>query len=201
MDQRVRVMLRAAIRHIHNQLKLTTIYVTHDQEEAIALADRIIVMNEGVIQQVGPLDELWNHPVNQFVGGFLGEPAMNFVKGTIENPRTIAIITKDGKFILEINREIDNKHVGSEVTVGIRPAKIIPHLNKKDGAIPSLLEVIEPLGESKILTVKIDKTELKVVTFRDMKADPGQVIWLEFDLEDIHVFHRETGNALITGVR
>ena len=196
MDQRVRVVLRATIRHIHNQLKLTTIYVTHDQEEAIALADRIIVMNQGLIQQIGILDELWNHPVNQFVGGFLGEPAMNFITGRIENPQRIVITAKDGRFALEINRKIDNGYVGSEITLGIRPGKIIPHLNKKDGAIPSLLEVIEPLGESKILTVKVDKTELKVVTFRDMKADPGQLIWLEFDPDDIHIFHKETGNTL-----
>lgn len=199
IDQQVRVVYRATIRHIHNRLKLTTIYVTHDQEEAISLADRIIVMNEGIIQQIGTVDELWNQPINKFVAGFLGEPAMNFFVGKIETPQEISITIKDGKFFLWLEKEIENKHVGSEVTVGIRPEKIIPHPNKKDNFIPSLLEVIEPLGESKFLTVKIDHTELKVVTFKDLKADPGQVIWLEFDLEDIHLFHRETGNTLITG--
>ena len=197
MDQRVRVVLRATIRHIHNRLRLTTIYVTHDQEEAISLADRIIVMDEGIIQQIGTVDELWNYPTNKFVAGFLGEPAMNFLRGRIENPREISISTRDGESALRLRTEIENGHIGSEVTVGIRPEKIIPHPGKTDDFIPSRLDVIEPLGETKILTVKIDGIEMKVVTSWDIKADPGQVIWLEFGSEDIHVFHKETEKSLI----
>lgn len=197
MDQRVRVVLRATIRHIHNRLKLTTIYVTHDQEEAISLADRIIVMDEGIIQQIGTVDELWNQPINKFVAGFLGEPAMNFVTGKIEKPQEISITTREGKSALRLNTRIENRYVGSEVTVGIRPEKIIPHPNKEGNSIPCLLEVIEPLGETKILTVEFDGTQLKVVTSRDIKVDPGQVIWLEFDSKDIYAFHRETETNLI----
>jgi len=197
MDQRVRVVLRATIRHIHNQLNLTTLYVTHDQEEAISLADRIIVMDKGIIQQIGTVEVLWNHPVNQFVAGFLGEPAMNFVPGRMENSQEISIITKEGKFALRIKKGIENKYIGSEVTLGIRPGKITPHLTKKDRLVPSWLEVIEPLGESKILTLKLNGAEFKVITSNDIKADPGQAIWLEFDSEDIHIFDKETGNNLI----
>lgn len=201
MDQRVRVILRATIRHIHNRLRLTTIYVTHDQEEAISLADRIIVMNEGIIQQIGTVDDLWNQPTNKFVAGFLGEPAMNFIAGRIEKPLEISVTTRDGKYALRVNTNIEDRYIGSEVTVGIRPEKIIPHLNKKDNCIPSLLEVIEPLGETKILTVKLDGTELKVVTSQDIKIDQGQVIWLEFDSKDIHAFHRETETTLTESPR
>jgi len=155
------------------------------------------VMNEGIIQQIGTVDELWNQPINKFVAGFLGEPAMNFFVGKIETPQEISISIKDGKFFLWLEKEIENKHVGSEVTVGIRPEKIVPHPNKKEKSIPSMLEVIEPLGESKILTVKLNGNEFKVVTSLDIKAHTGQVIWLEFNREDIHVFHKETENTLI----
>ena len=198
MDQRVRVVLRARIRRIHDELKGTTIYVTHDQEEAISLADRIIIMNLGLIQQIGTVDELWNHPVNKFVAGFLGEPAMNFLEGRIEKPQEVSIAGREGKATFQLSGEVEEKYVGGEVTVGIRPQKVIVSLQKKeDKLVPSLIEVIEPLGESKILTAKLDETELKIVTSRETEAQVGQIIWLEFRPEDMHIFDKETENALI----
>lgn len=198
MDQRVRVVLRARIRRIHDELGSTTIYVTHDQEEAISLADRIIVMNLGIIQQIGTVDELWNHPANKFVAGFLGEPAMNFLEGKIEKPQQVSIAGGEGEATFQLSGEVEEKYVGGEVTVGIRPQKVIVSPNKKgDKLVPSLIEVIEPLGESKILTAKLDDVELKIVTSREMEARVGQIIWLEFKPEDIHIFDKETENALI----
>jgi ABC-type sugar transport system ATPase subunit len=126
---------------------------------------------------------------------------MNFITGRIEKPLEVSITTRDGKHALRVHTKIEDRHVGSEITIGIRPEKVIPHLSKKENCIPSLLEVIEPLGEIKILTVKLDGTELKVVTSQDIKADQGQVIWLEFDSRDIHAFHRETETTLIESPR
>ena len=91
MDQRVRTIIRARIRRIHDEMSATTIYVTHDQEEAVALADKIIVMNFGEIQQVAAADDLWHFPANQFVAGFIGEPAMNFLVGRIATENSIAL--------------------------------------------------------------------------------------------------------------
>ena len=198
MDQRVRVVLRARIRRIHDELEDTTIYVTHDQEEAISLADRIIVMNVGIIQQIGTGDDLWNHPVNKFVAGFLGEPAMNFLEGKIDKPKEVSVAGGKGRTTFQLSGEIDKRYVGSPVTLGIRPQKILISSQKReDKLIPSLVEVIEPLGESKILTVKLDDTELKIATSIEVEAEVGKTIWLEFRPEDIHVFDKETENALI----
>ena len=198
MDQRVRVVLRARIRRIHDELKDTTIYVTHDQEEAISLADRIVVMDLGIIQQMGTVDELWNQPANKFVAGFLGEPAMNFLEGRIEKPQEVSVAGGEGRASFQLSGEVEEIYVGREVTVGIRPQKILvfPN-NKEDKLLPSLIEVIEPLGENKILTVRLDETELKIVTSREIEAQVGQIMWLEFRPEDIHLFDKETENALI----
>lgn len=198
MDQRVRVVLRARIRRIHDELKGTTIYVTHNQEEAISLADKIIVMNLGLIQQMGIVDALWNHPVNKFVAGFLGEPAMSFLEGKIEKPQEVSIAGGEGRATFQLSGEVEERYVGCEVTVGIRPQKILvsPH-KKEDKLVPSLIEVIEPMGESKILTVRLDDAELKIVTSYEVEAQVRQIIWLEFKPEDIYLFDKETDNALI----
>jgi len=198
MDQRVRVVLRARIRRIHDELEDTTIYVTHDQEEAISLADRIIVMNVGIIQQIGTVDDLWSHPVNKFVAGFLGEPAMNFLEGKIDKPKEVSVAGGKGRTTFQLSGEVDKRYVGSPVTLGIRPQKILVFSQKReDKLIPSLLEVVEPLGESKILTVKLDDTELKIATSVEAEAQVGKTIWLEFRPEDIHVFDKETEDSLI----
>jgi len=198
MDQRVRVILRARIRRIHDELGGTTIYVTHDQEEAISLADRIIVMNFGIIQQTGTVDNLWNHPANKFVAGFLGEPAMNFVEGRIDKPKEVSVASGKGRIILQFKGEVEEKYVGSQVTLGVRPERILVFPQKgEDKLIPSLVEVIEPMGESKILTVKLDDTELKIVISAEVEAEVAKTIWLKFKPEDIHIFDKETENALI----
>lgn len=198
MDQSVRVILRARIRRIHDDLKATTIYVTHDQEEAVSLADRIIVMNLGKIQQIGTVDELWNHPKNIFVAGFLGEPAMNFMEGKIETPTTVSILTKEGRFPLKFKGEVQEKYVGKDVVVGIRPEKIkvFPERKKKE-KIPCVVEVVEPIGENKILTVRLDDTELKILTRRQTEAEVGQTVFLGVNEEDVHIFDRDTEEALL----
>jgi multiple sugar transport system ATP-binding protein len=197
MDQRVRVVLRARIRRIHDELKGTTIYVTHDQEEAISLADRIIVMNVGIIQQIGTVDELWNHPVNKFVAGFLGEPAMNFLEGRIEKPNVVSVAARKGRTTFRLSAEVEERYVGSPVILGIRPQKISFFPQKReDKLVPSLVEVIEPLGESKVLTVKLDDSELKIATSVETEAEVGKTIWLEFRPEDIHIFDKETEDTL-----
>jgi len=198
MDQRVRVILRARIRRIHDELGGTTIYVTHDQEEAISLADRIIVMNFGIIQQTGTVDDLWNHPANKFVAGFLGEPAMNFVEGRIDKPKEVSVASGKGRIILQFEGEVEEKYVGSQVTLGVRPERILVFPQKgEDKLIPSLVEVIEPMGESKTLTVKLDDTELKIVTSTEVEAEVAKTIWLKFRPEDIHLFDKETEDSLI----
>ena len=104
MDQRVRVDLRARIRRIHEDLKNTTIYVTHDQAEAITICDRLLILQEGDLQQIGTVDEVWNHPANQFVAQFVGEPGMNFIPGKSKAPGQVSIQTHDGERTFAVHR-------------------------------------------------------------------------------------------------
>jgi multiple sugar transport system ATP-binding protein len=196
MDQRVRAVIRARIRRLHDELKSTTIYVTHDQAEAIALCDRLVVMNLAEVQQLGTVDEIWNHPANKFVAGFVGEPQMNFINGKIENPQHVFIVTNEGKKTFKLKGEVDPKYVGSEVTIGVRPQQIKLSLSKEqEASIPGSVEVIEFQGDSKILTAKLedlDNTKIKVVAPVEGAVYVGGTIWLEFKPEIIHLFDKET---------
>ena len=124
MDQRVRAELRARIRRLHDELGLTTIYVTHDQAEAISLCDRLAILNDAELQQIGTVNEIRNQPSNRFVAQFVGEPAMNFISGRIETPRTLSVPNPEDKWILQFSGEVDPKYVGTEITIGVRPEQI-----------------------------------------------------------------------------
>ena len=196
MDQRVRAEMRARIRRLHEELHLTTIYVTHDQAEAVSLCDRLAVMNFGELQQIGTVDEIWNKPANKFVATFVGEPRMNFINGKIETPQQLTIPTKKGKTLITYSGKVDQKYIGSEITIGLRPQQItISAREEEQGAIAGTVELIEFQGENAILTVKpvdIESTELKVVIPGDRPGQIGDSVWLRFTPEIIHLFDQET---------
>ena len=118
MDSRGRAVIRVRIRRIHDELGTTTIYVTHDQEEAVALADKVIVMNMGTIQQAGTVDELWNHPCNLFVAGFIGEPSMNFIKGKVESTNRVVLLGDGEAAHWDIQTPVPSSSIGADVMVG-----------------------------------------------------------------------------------
>ncbi len=193
MDVRVRANMRARIRRLHDELKLTTIYVTHDQEEAVSLADRVAVMNHAKLQQIGTVDEIWNHPANRFVATFVGEPEMNFIKGRIENKNQVSISMKDGKSILPFHGTVDEKSVGSEITVGVRPQQVRLYMDGNDG-IPGVVDLTQFQGESVIVTVildDLDMSEVKAVVEADWLPAPGEKVRLEMAPEAIHLFDGE----------
>ena len=196
MDQRVRVEMRARIRRLHDELKITTIYVTHDQGEAVALCDRLVVLDRAEVQQVGNVDEVWNHPANKFVANFVGEPQMNFLDGKIETPQAVSIPTKEGKATFEFTGKVDQKYVGSEVAIGVRPQQIEFSPSKEEKApIPGSVELIEFQGDSAILTVKLenlDNSEIKIVIPGERAASVGETVWPEFRPEILHLFDKET---------
>lgn len=195
MDVRVRANMRARIRRLHDELKLTTIYVTHDQEEAVALADRVAVMNHAKLQQIGTVDEIWNHPANKFVATFVGEPEMNFMQGRIEGREEVSISTKDGKSTFRLDKEVDAKSVGSEITVGVRPQQLqISRSRGEKEALPGVVDLTQFQGEAVIVTVLLDdseKTEVKAVIETDWMPQIGEKVWLEMTPENIHLFDGE----------
>ena len=195
MDVRVRANMRARIRRLHDELKLTTIYVTHDQEEAVSLADRVAVMNHAKLQQIGTVDEIWNHPANRFVATFVGEPEMNFIKGRIENKSQVSISTQNGKSIFPFDGAVDEKFVGSEITVGVRPQQIrLSKAGNGNDGIPGVVDLTQFQGESVIVTVILDdleKNEVKAVIETEWLPEPGEKVLLEMAPETIHLFDGE----------
>ena len=197
MDQRVRTIIRARIRRIHDELSTSTIYVTHDQEEAVALADKIIVMNFGEIQQIGTADDLWHYPANQFVAGFIGEPSMNFISGRLASDNSVILLNGANPVTWNITESIQTFAADTEVQVGIRPDKIKISTNPTESGIQTNVEVIEFLGEYLILTLSIDHTEIKVIILPDFDVHEQDDVWVWGEPEDIHLFDAKNGKALI----
>ncbi len=197
MDQRVRAEIRARIRRIHNVLGNTTVYVTHDQAEAISLCDRLLILHQAELQQIGTIEEIWNQPKTRFVAHFVGEPAMNFIDGKVDGPQQVSITTTEGKKSLEFKGEIDSKYLGADITIGIRPQQIKITPNKeKEASIPSVAKVIEFQGDRTILTIGLSdpkKTEVKVVVpAGTIPYKMKDAVWMEFSPEYVHLFDKET---------
>lgn len=201
LDAKLRVQMRAEIAKIHQNLGSTTIYVTHDQTEAMTLADRIVIMNAGVIQQVGSPQELYNKPTNKFVAGFLGSPAMNFFEvtyqaGRITNNKGLDLpLTEGQKKLLTANG-----YEGKKVTFGIRPedidAESIALEAYKDSVVTATVVVSELLGHESMLYSTIGDTEfVSKVDARDFH-DPGTEIRLAFNLNKARFFDFDTEEAI-----
>lgn len=195
MDQRVRADMRARIKWLHGEFNLTTIFVTHDQEEAISLCDRLAVMNFGKLQQIGTVDEIWSQPANKFVASFVGEPEMNFLAGTIESSQEVSILTQKGKMTFPFAGRVEQRYVGSAITIGVRPQQITLSVDKTEqAALAGSVEIIEFQGESAILSVKLeylDTAAIKVVVPSVQLGRINKTVWLGFNPDIIHIFDGE----------
>lgn len=195
MDQRVRAELRARIRRLHDELGLTTIYVTHDQAEAISLCDRVAIINKAELQQIGTVEEIWNKPANKFVAYFVGEPAMNFIEGVVKSNKQVVIEYKTKGFIINFEGNIDDKYINSRITVGIRPQQIEVHRNKiAEQDIPATVKLIEFQGDIANITFKLpdsEGSELKAVVPASERYKMGEIGWLHFIPRTIHLFDGE----------
>jgi multiple sugar transport system ATP-binding protein len=196
-DQHVRSRIRARIKHIHDELNTTTIYVTHDQAEAVDLCDRIAVMNLGVLQQLADVDTLWNKPVNRFVAGFLGEPSMNFFKGKVGQFPNKVILSNDFNIALDLGEDIKGNYINSDVEIGIRPENIRIANGASDNVVSGTVTIVEPQGEFNIVNVKLEKAKMKVIVNATIRFKNGDNIKMEFPKDKIHVFDEQTGNALV----
>ncbi|WP_054935814.1 ABC transporter ATP-binding protein [Moorella stamsii] len=195
VDSGMRVHLRREIKRIHRELGNTTILVTHDQLEAMAMADRILVIHEGVLQQLGTPDELYYHPKNEFVAGFIGTPPMNFLECIIKsedghpvlfvNGSKIDVSSTDAKLLERYNKD--------RLKIGIRPSDILISVNPQpDYGIEANVYIMEPLGEKMIITVTVSSERLKIETDPDVRFDINQRVWLHFKKERIHFFDLDT---------
>ncbi len=196
MDQRVRMELRARIRRLHNELGLTTIYVTHDQSEATSLCDRLLVINRAELQQIGTVNEIWNKPANKFIAAFVGEPSMNFIDAVIEDSKSVSVFQGDKKIIFPFSGELENIPASSPVTMGYRPqeVKIERKTSKGQSEINGIVKVVEFQGHLTILTIEIEdnnRTEMKAVVEAHEKYKVNEKINVIINPEIIHLFKGE----------
>jgi multiple sugar transport system ATP-binding protein len=201
LDAKLRVATRAEIARLHQRLRTTVVYVTHDQVEAMTMGDRIAVMNFGVLQQVGPPQELYERPVNKFVAGFIGSPAMNFinVSAKTDTGRTTLSNANLDIPVPERMRSVVGQEA-SELTAGIRPEhfEIVNGTPPGDGAtIRATTDVVEFLGNEELLHVRVGEHDLVAIVDASHRVRPGDVLDLWVPLEKIHLFNAEEGQALL----
>lgn len=201
LDAKLRVHMRTELARLHERLDTTTIYVTHDQTEAMTLATRLVVMNEGVIQQVGTPANVYDYPENKFVASFLGSPAMNFIEvtykdGYVTNGKSLKIrVNEPYKKVLE-----ENNYNGKKVILGIRPEDIHSELiaieTNKESSLKLKVDVSELTGAETIIYTDVDGAELVARLDKREKYDHGDEFEVAFDMNKAHFFDIETENII-----
>ncbi|MHA7971869.1 ABC transporter ATP-binding protein [Rhizobium sp. CAU 1783] len=191
LDARLREQMRAEIKKLHGELGATSIYVTHDQIEAMTLADRIVAMHGGVVQQVGTPLDLYDRPANLFVAGFIGSPGMNFLEGRYETEGDAATVVLADGTAVSIDRKSALKS-GSTVTLGIRPEHVT--IGKTSG-MEANVELIEPTGFGIIMHLSLHGLPFKVFTLDREVLQSGPKVHVEFPQKHLHVFDSE-GNRV-----
>jgi multiple sugar transport system ATP-binding protein len=187
LDAKLRVQMRAEIKELHQRLKVTTVYVTHDQIEAMTMADKIVVMNNGNIEQAGrPLD-LYDKPANLFVAGFIGSPAMNMVKGNV----TAGALRMDDGTELPLPMNGSKPKEGPAI-YGVRPE----HLRLDPQGIPATVQVVEPTGSETQVLMRIGGQPV-IGAFRErVTARPGEILPVRPDTALVHLFDQQSGQRL-----
>jgi multiple sugar transport system ATP-binding protein len=180
LDAKLRVQMRAEIKALHQRLGTTIVYVTHDQVEAMTMADKIVVMNGGIVEQVGAPLDLYDRPANLFVAQFIGSPAMNILQG---RSTADGFTTGDGiVFPLPVREQTE-----SAIAWGVRPE----HLRLSDSGVPAVVEVVEPTGSETLVIAKAGNNTLSALLRERIRVMPGQQVFLAPDLTQLHLFNTE----------
>lgn len=196
LDAKLRIQMRAELKHLQRELGITTIYVTHDQVEAMTMSDRIAVMNKGRLQQYGTPDELYTKPANIFVAGFIGSIPINFIEGTLRREDGELIL--DGiDYVFKIPREyigiLDYVDEGEDIILGVRPE----HIQIKQGGYIGKVYVVEPLGRDKIVHIDIGAGIIRALVPGEEVIEEGEKIRFKFDEKKLHFFDKKTGKAIL----
>ncbi|MGH2399075.1 MAG: ABC transporter ATP-binding protein [bacterium] len=195
LDALLRLHMRAELKRLHRELKSTTVYVTHDQTEALSLGDRIAVMKDGEIVQCASPTEIYDRPASRFVGGFIGTPPMNFLEGVLRRRNgTLSVETSGGAIPLTSG----GVPADGSVVVGIRPEHIEVLAQPQAGSLPAEIVVAEPAGPTQLLTVQAGPQILKVTVSSDLSVQPGSQVWLRLNPARIRLMDPSTGAALAT---
>jgi multiple sugar transport system ATP-binding protein len=194
LDAKLRVAMRAEIKALHQRLKTTTVYVTHDQVEAMTMADRIVVMHDGRVEQIGAPLELYDRPDNLFVAQFIGSPAMNVVNGTLRRNGGTAYVESSGGVKWPVGNHGGTD--GQAVAYGMRPEHLT--LGNASGAVPGQIIVVEPTGAETELLVQAGESQIVLKTHGRPSVSPGDNVALSVDPAMIHVFDQKSGARIAT---
>jgi multiple sugar transport system ATP-binding protein len=200
LDAKLRVEMRAELKRLHHRLQTTVIYVTHDQAEAMTLGDRVVVMNDGRIQQVAPPLEVYDYPVNRFVAGFLGTPAMNFLPGRLAQQNG-AVYFEIGQSRVRLSDALAKRvqgNVGKNVTLGVRPENVSSvgagEFAGTENVIPATVRVVEPLGDEQVVHLGgPNDTAMVCKLDAHFKVDVDDHIQAHLAMNRIHLFDDQTG--------
>ena len=198
LDGKMRQILRTEIKRLHNEINCTTIIVTHDQMEAMSLADKIAIMNFGVLQQYGTPNEIFNNPANEFVAGFIGEPPMNLLDVTVEEADGGFRFRFDGSDLTFRSPEKFRRTIksGERYRLGVRPTslRVVEDGGECDAEFP--ISVFENLGDEKLISVQVGEKELSIAFEEELRFSPGDTIRVRVDSNLLYLFDIETGERV-----
>ena len=190
LDAKLRVQMRTEIKELHQRLKTTTVYVTHDQIEAMTMADKIVVMHDGIVEQMGAPLDLYDRPDNLFVAGFIGSPAMNLVKGRMEAGAQPSFRSESGA-VLPLASAPQGAD-GRPAVYGIRPE----HIMLEADGLPAEVVVVEPTGSETLMVLRLSGLELICVFRERIGARPGDMIAIRPDPAQAHLFDADSGRRI-----
>lgn len=205
LDAKLREDMRTELKRLHIENKATSVYVTHDQVEAMSLADRIVVMSEGVLQQVGTPMDVYQNPANLFVAQFIGSPVMNIARAAVQSDGGRSTVRLgDGIDGFAIPAELESrlsKAAGrdTELSLGIRPEGVLVAHEAAEGFVPLQTRLIEPLGAYDIVDLKVGEGTLRARTRSGFVERPGDIVFARLDASQTHFFETKSGRSL--GVR
>ncbi|MGR9173118.1 sn-glycerol-3-phosphate ABC transporter ATP-binding protein UgpC [Rhizobiales bacterium] len=188
LDAKLRVQMRAEIKSLHQRIKTTTIYVTHDQIEAMTMADKIVVLHDGVIEQVGAPLELYDRPANLFVAGFIGSPSMNFIDGRIEE----GVFRTQKGLVLPLPENIKSAPPAGELVYGIRPE----HIRAGQGGIAGRAEIVEGTGSEIFAKLDCGGEEISCLFRERLAIAYGDTVSISIDPASVHLFDKSTGRRV-----
>jgi multiple sugar transport system ATP-binding protein len=197
LDAKLRVQMRTEIKKVHQLVPTTTVYVTHDQVEAMTLADRVVVMNHGIIEQVGAPQELYHHPATRFVAGFIGSPAMNFLPVRVIDEGGLKVQLDDGTKLAVPPERVArySQHNGKTMTLGIRPEHLTEtHATEKPGVqlMHAPVDVVEPMGMETLVHFFIETVPVCARVDPSTVARPGERLPLAADMNNMHLIDDQT---------
>ena len=196
LDAALRISMRAEIKHLHEGMRTTFVYVTHDQAEAMTLADRIVVIKDGVVQQVGTPDDVYEHPSNMFVASFLGNPPINYLEGALEQAAGAPVFRR-GSLSVGLPAEKLRARSAASVVLGIRPEDVLRDCLPERPILTGIVDSVLPIGSDRFLGLKVEGCDVFVRVDKLARHVPGERVSFAFIPERLHLFDKASGASLL----